>query len=335
VAIDAAGQSVTVQAQTNNLTVEALAQAPDTTVSAVALDVIITRAFIGTKGSAGKNETCTAVSDGKGLNTNAYVGGNASITAGSVAVTAQAKNTRLISTAALPNTSVSAVSGKAVEAVAKLYNANTKAYTESGTSVITDTGSVTVSASTVTDLTAGASKGSNTNISLASVASYSFLIEVLNHVTEAGIGGEVDSNDAVSVSATDSITGEVELNATTIGVFTGDSSRAEAKVGNQKTYAYVGDGAVIRARNDISILSSNANTMTATADVSAAGLVAKVGNFCRLLFGNGRHGNDNFINLVLAGRLHNTLSTAHNAVAADGVALKHRVIVDNTTDFFM
>ena len=168
------------------------------------------------------------------LNTQSYVGDTAQILAGSVSVDAKAENTSLTSTAALPNTTVTAVGGKAVDAQATVHNASTKAFTQLGTGIITDTGDVTVNASSVTKLTAGASKGKATGISLAAVNSYHFLIEVLNHSTEAGIGGHVDSNGNVSATATDSVSGSVSLNSTSIGVFTGDESTAIAKVNNQK-----------------------------------------------------------------------------------------------------
>ena len=106
------------------------------------------------------------------------------------------------------------------------------------------------------------------------MGSYHYLIEVLNHSTEAGISGTVDANGNVAVTATDSVSGSVSLDSTSVGIFTGDESTAKAKVNNQKANAWVGEGASVRARYDISVLAKTVTNMSAQADVSAGGLVA-------------------------------------------------------------
>ena len=238
--IDTTG-ALQVLSESNKLTVSAKAEAGNVAASVAALDIVATHAKI------------------EGMNTEAFIGGNAVINAASVDVKATAGNdsnvNQIVSKAEVPTVSLSGVDSKLVQAHSTVRSNTTRAGVGADAN-ITTTGDVSIFAQTNTKMEAGANKSASTGVSFMGVGRYEFHNKVDNQTTEAYLNGKVLAGGKLTVEAKDKVEADSSLNNNSIGAVTNGKNKVEMKV-NHNSLVSVGANADAEAKGDV-ILKANA-----------------------------------------------------------------------------
>ena len=230
--------SVVVNANSNNLNVEAKSNAAAVQVGFVVVDVVNTHALI-------EDMLTTAKIESANIRANKNVW-----------VQAYAEETNLVSSPGVPTLTVSGLDTKVVKAKATVENKTTEAgagdESKDINSDITagETASFVAEGTTITE--AQSSKTGETSVSFAKVGSYEFLITVNKHDTLAYVNDRVLAKGSILVKAYDKVTGYSELNGTTVAAVEGGTNRVTQNVSNSAKVS-IGKNAVVEAIGNVEL----------------------------------------------------------------------------------
>lgn len=223
-------KAVKTQANSNGVTVNAIAK--DLTVSVSGLNIALTN----TEAKVTK------------FNTGVFMYGG-SISGYNVEVSSTATDTKVVARSGVPCFSIAIVGIDYIQATAKILEKLTQVIVDAGTLQATAE-DVILSANANASLKADSARPA-TSVGVINVMNYHFDIQVDKIQTEVVFNGNIDSARDAKLTAYDNITGEIIMNDTNIGGFSGTASHAMINVKNQT--AYVKAAGVINAVNDIKI----------------------------------------------------------------------------------
>ena len=223
-----AKDTVTTKADSANLAVNAIAKALTFELSGINAAVTVTEAKVNK------------------FNTGVFVY-NADITGDSVEVAATAKGGNVVAKSSVPIFSGAIIGVDSILAAAKILEKLTQVIVNAGT-IRSTTEDVILNAEADITLKADSAR-SSLSVGAISLKDYQFDIRVDKIQTEVVFDGQMDAARDAKLTAYDKITGEIIMNDTTIGGFSGTASYAKIDVKNQT--AYVKAAGVINAVRDI------------------------------------------------------------------------------------
>lgn len=172
---------------------------------------------------------------------------NVTITGSNVEASASANGTQVVSQSSVPRFSGSIIGVDSILATARILEKLTQVIVNG--SRLQATGDVILSANADAALKAGSAHPA-TSVGVISVKDYRFNIEADKILTEVLFDGQIEAND-VTLTAYDSITGDIRMDDATVGGFTGATGIAKITVKNQT--AYVKTAGSLKATGNIFI----------------------------------------------------------------------------------
>lgn len=172
---------------------------------------------------------------------------NVTITGSNVEASASANGTQVVSQSSVPRFSGSIIGVDSILATARILEKLTQVIVNG--SRLQATGDVILSANADAALKAGSAHPA-TSVGAISVKDYRFNIEVEKILTEVLFDGQIEAYD-VTLTAFDSITGDIRMDDATVGGFTGATGVAKITVKNQT--AYVKTAGSLKATGNIFI----------------------------------------------------------------------------------
>ena len=237
--------TVQTKASSNNLAVNAIAKALTFTLSGVSAAVTNTEA------------TVTRFNTGVFIN-------NGSITGSNVEALSTATGSKVVAQSSVPRFSGSIIGAESILATAKLLEKLTQVIVNAGT-IRATAADVILSANADTTLKADSAHPA-VSVGAITIKDYRFNIEVDKLLTEVIFDGQIDANN-VSLTAFDSVSGDIRMDDTTVGGFTGTTGIAKINVKNQT--AHVKSAGKIKAIGNILVEARADQKFAADVDTSS------------------------------------------------------------------
>lgn len=198
------------------------------------------------------------------FNTGVFMNG-VTISGSKVAAEANATGTKVIAKSSVPHFSGSIIGADSILAAAKILEKLTQVIVSSGT-IRSTREDVLLRANADATLKADSAHPS-VSVSAISVNSYRFNIDVDKILAEVVFDGQIDAARNVQLTADDKIVGDITMDDTTIGGFTGTSGIAKIHVKNQT--AHVKAAGDILAFKDILIRAKADQKLSARVDTDS------------------------------------------------------------------
>ena len=197
---------------------------------------------------------------------------NSNISSRKVGVIATARETSVNSQSSVPSFSGAIVGTQSVVASAEIVEKLTQVIMNSGT--ITNSGYPNLEISVYADANLEAdSAHPSSSAGAITVQDYQFTIDVGKILTEIQINGQLISYPNVILTAEDKITGNITMDSSTIGAFTGVSGIANINVENQTAYIKVA-GDITTDYGDIYIEAWADQQLSAHVDIASTSAIS-------------------------------------------------------------